>query len=118
METELLESALLYGMTVEQYWHDNPQLYFRYRNAFIQKQKMISHNIWQQGAVIKSALMSSPLVVIGMTDTKKYKVPKYIEEPKFDDNSENLDKDGNKILTEKEKEFERLKARIFFDNLN
>lgn len=52
----LLPQAIEYGMTNEQFWYDDPQLFVSYRNAFIEKKKRefeeMNYYCWLSGLYI------------------------------------------------------------------
>lgn len=46
--------AITYGMSVKEFWEDNPDLFWAYRFSYYEKmrleQKIFNHNAWLQGA--------------------------------------------------------------------
>ncbi len=46
----------MFGMTSEQFWYDDPDLYYIYQSAYIEKNKMVDYNAWLQGRYILDAL--------------------------------------------------------------
>ena len=60
MEKELFPQAILFGMTYEQFWEDNPQLFWAYGRAY-QLKKSIEEkendiNAWNIGHYVLMAL--------------------------------------------------------------
>ena len=52
--------AILYGMTIEEFWEKNPDLFWIYRYAYFERleieQNIFNHNAWLQGAYFNEAL--------------------------------------------------------------
>lgn len=109
LKYDLLDYAIIIGMTPEQYWKDNPMLISNYEKAYEFKQKQIEQQIWLMAQYNCCALSSSVLNVAGITDYKKFKVP---EMPKCP-----YSEDKNKHMTEQQIKNERLRAYAFFKNL-
>ena len=98
---DLLDYALVIGMTPEQYWYDNPRLILNYEKKYQDEMLRKRQEAWLFGAYVKSAL-SSTILVAGLADkdTSK-KMPKYADMP-MPTNDE-----GEVEMTETAKELER-----------
>lgn len=52
--------AITYGMSVKEFWEDNPDLFWAYRFSYYEKlkneQEMFNHNAWLQGAYFYDAI--------------------------------------------------------------
>lgn len=94
LETELLDYALVLGMTPDEYWYDDPRLLDNYEQAFQTKGKIKIQDAWIQGIYFKSALNSTVLIA-GIADKKIIgKMPKYADDPmKYKPNGELTDED-------------------------
>lgn len=100
----------MFGMTPEQYWYDNPELYFNYKRAYDFKQKQLEQHIWLMANYNQQAITCSVVNVPGITDYKKYKVPNMPECPHTGR--------GNSLgMSQKEVENERLRAYAFFKTM-
>lgn len=53
------KNSILYGMTYEQFWRDNPQLYYIYEEVYKERLKEKDILNWQLGQYIKIAIVSS-----------------------------------------------------------
>ena len=109
-ERELLDNALTVGMSVEEFWYGDPELYFNYARVYENKVKVNQQYIWQIGARFCQALESSVLFPAGVIDKNVINnMPKYPECPFTEEEVE-------EELSEKEKEFYRKKAIVHFAN--
>ena len=72
---ELFPQYLLYGMTYEQYWKDDPYLARAYAQAYLLKRKVENENMWIQGAYIANA------VTISIANTFGKKQHDYLKQP-------------------------------------
>lgn len=88
-------------MTPDQYWYDNPQLFYNYEQKFINDIKRRDIEMWAMGGVIRSALQST-VVPIGLFK-KASDIPKYMECPHKDEIKEERE------YSEAEKQALRLK---------
>lgn len=103
-ETELLDQALLFGMTSDQYWYDDPRLLDNYEKMYEKQRETDANNAWLNGAYVKSALASS-VFVSSLYDKKIHnKMPKYPDPPKFE-NKEKVDLSEEEIQNERNKLF-------------
>lgn len=52
--------AITYGMSVKEFWEDNPDLFWAYRFSYYEKvranQEMFNNNAWLQGAYFHEAI--------------------------------------------------------------
>ena len=111
LENDLLDYAILIGMTPEQYWKDNPMLITNYQKAYETKQKLIEQQIWLMAQYNRCAFSSSVLNVASITDYKHYKIPEMPKCPYVDEMK------SKQPMTEQQIENERLRAYAFFKNL-
>ncbi len=53
--------AITYGMSVKEFWEDNPDLFWAYRFSYYERikveQEMFNHNAWLQGAYFYNAVL-------------------------------------------------------------
>lgn len=89
-------------MTPDQFWYDNPQLFYNYEQRFIDEAKRKEIEMWTLGIVLKSA-MQSTVIPVGLYKNAS-DIPKYMECP-----HKNETKEADRELTEKEKQDLRLK---------
>lgn len=104
--------ALAYGMSSNEYFFQDPELFYSYKNAFEIKQELKSQERWEIGAYVKKVLESTPLWVYGMVEGNKMKLGEYPELPrrgKFE-KEEVLDEDALKK--------ERFKAFAYFNEVH
>jgi hypothetical protein len=104
----MFDLALTYGMTPEQYWNCDPEMYYNYKNAYENRRKLKEQDIWSQAAYFKCAIEGSVQAVSGITDFKKHKFTEFPKCPHIEE------KDSIKELTEQQLENERLKTYAFF----
>lgn len=98
---DLLDYALVLGMTPEQYWYGNPRLLLNYEKKYQDEMLRKRQEAWLFGAYVKSAV-SSTILVAGLADkdTSK-KMPKYPDMPMPTND------DGEVEMSETAKELER-----------
>lgn len=52
--------AITYGMSVKEFWEDNPDLFWAYRFSYFERiranQEIFNHNAWLQGAYFHEAI--------------------------------------------------------------
>ena len=98
---DLLDYALVLGMTPEQYWYGNPRLILNYEKKYQDEMLRKRQEAWLFGAYVKSAV-SSTILVAGLADkdTSK-KMPKYADMPMPTND------DGEVEMSETAKELER-----------
>ena len=97
--------AITYGMSVKEFWEDNPDLFWAYRFSYYTKlkteQEIFNNNAWLQGAYFHEAVSVALCNAFG-----KQKV-KYSEKPyNFDNTKEQTKEQQSNVLVEK------LKGRI------
>lgn len=110
-EREMLDNALTVGMTVDEFWYGDPELYFNYVRVYERKVKENHQYIWQIGARMCQALQSSVIFPAGVVDrTVINSMPKYPECPFTEEEK------SEEELTETEKEYLRQKAIVHFTN--
>ena len=87
--------AITYGMSVKEFWEDNPDLFWAYRFSYYNdiklKQEIFNYNAWLQGAYFYEAVS----VVLNNAFSKhKLEYPKqpYVLENKESTNKENKQK--------------------------
>ena len=72
----------MYGMSSEEFWEDDPQLYWAYRTFYLKKleeqEMQIDYQCWLNGLYVFNAFSN---VLGGMFDKDKTKEYKYIEKP-------------------------------------
>ena len=60
---ELLPMAILYGMSIDEFWNQDPDLFWAYRYAYFERleieQSIFNYNAWLQGAYFHEALSVS-----------------------------------------------------------
>ena len=88
-------------MTPDQFWYDNPQLFYNYEEKFIAETKRKEVEMWTLGIVLKSA-MQSTVIPVGLYKNAS-DIPQYMECPHKDEINEQTE------MTESEMEAERLK---------
>ena len=95
----MLPSAIEYGMSVKEFWEDDPELFWAYRFSYINKLKreteQNNYNAWLQGlyffegvsiAIANSfgkANLKYPEMPYGMEDKKETEKPKITEQEKL-----------------------------------
>lgn len=50
---------MLYGMSYEQFWYDDPWMVVAYREAFLLRQRHRNEQMWIQGAYIANAVSTA-----------------------------------------------------------
>ena len=78
LKYDLFEMALAYGMSSNEYFFQDPELFYSYKNAFEIKQELKSQERWEIGAYVKKVLESTPLWVYGMVEGNKMKLGEYL----------------------------------------
>ena len=52
--------AITYGMSVKEFWEDNPDLFWAYRFSYYERlrinQEIFNNNAWLQGAYVQDAV--------------------------------------------------------------
>ena len=101
------DNALLVGMSLDEFWFGDPELYFNYVRVYETRIKQEQQNIWATGARVHQALESAIVFPAGLIDSKvMHSMPKYPECP-YSEKEE---------YTEEEKELEIKRAQIHFKN--
>lgn len=104
--------GLAYGMTAEQYFYQDPNLFYNYKKAFELKQELKENEFWIQGAYIKSALSSTPLWVYGLVEANKMKLADF-PKPPIKGNSIK-----DEILSEEQLKKERFRVYAYFEQIH
>ena len=108
-ERELLDNALMAGMTPNEFWYGDPELYFNYIRVYEKKMKIEQQLVWSIGARFCQALQSVPIIPAGVVDKNVINsMPKYPECPYSDEEPEEM--------SAQEQELYRKKALIHFTN--
>lgn len=99
--------AITYGMSVKEFWEDNPDLFWAYRFSYFTKikteQEIFNNNAWLQGAYFHEAITVALCNAFG-----KQKI-KYSEKPYGFDRAENTEEQKKKQI---EINVADIKARI------
>lgn len=103
--------ALAYGMTAEQYFFQDTDLFYNYKNAFQMKMDLQEQTLWLQGVYFKMALSSTPIWAYGAVNSKDMKLNDYPKEPLSSKKKE-------EILTEEQLKNERFKAYMYFEQVH
>lgn len=113
---ELCPIFMNIGMTYKEFWEEDPTIAKDYLKAFKIKQKNEIRNkeweIWKQGMYVYEALIDVSPILHAFSKAKK-PLP-YPEKPYGLE--ENKDEEKNEVTKEQQKENERLKATVFFNN--
>lgn len=109
MEREWLDEALLIGMTADEFWFGDPELFYNYARTYEIRQKQEQQSIWQIGARVKQALNSSILFACMADKNTNRNLPEYPECPFADGDNET-------IMSEQEIEIQRQRAKLWLDN--
>lgn len=105
----MLDNALMVGMTPDEFWYGDPELYYNYVRVYENKVKFETQLVWQIGARMCQALQSTPVFPVGIIDGKVMnRMPKYPDCPYTDEIEEEY--------TEEEIELLRQRAYINFSN--
>lgn len=103
----MLPSAIEYGMSIKEFWEDDPELFWAYRFSYITKMERESeinnYNAWLQGVYFYDALSISLANSFGNGNYKYPLMPYGMEEKK---------KEKKKTLSEQEKLAIELKGRV------
>lgn len=106
----MFDNALTVGMTAEEFWFGDPELFFNYIRVYEAKAKKEQQYIWQIGARFCQALMAIPVVPLGVVDKNAVNsMPKYPDCPFTDEKVP-------EEMSESEKEYYRQKAIVHFTN--
>ena len=116
--TELFEKIcpiyMSYGMTYNEFWYGSAYMVSFYRESYKLKLKQQDENNWMQGMYVYEALCKvSP--VLHAFSKKGTKPLTYAEKPFLMDKINPVEKTQEQI--EREKENERLKAIVHFNNV-
>lgn len=99
--------AITYGMSVKEFWEDNPDLFWAYRFSYFTKikteQEIFNNNAWLQGAYFHEAITVALCNAFG-----KQKI-KYSEKPYGFERAENTEEQKKKQI---EINVADIKARI------
>lgn len=113
---ELCPIFMNIGMTYKEFWEEDPTIAKDYLKAFKIKQKNEIRNkeweIWKQGMYVYEALIDVSPILHAFSKAKK-PLP-YPEKPYGLE--ENKDEEKDEVTKEQQKENERLKATVFFNN--
>ena len=106
------------GMTYKEFWEEDPTMAKDYLKAFEIKQKREIRNkeweIWKQGMYVYEALIDVSPILHAFSKAKK-PLP-YPEKPYGIEEIDEKIEEKDEITKEQEKENERLKATVFFNN--
>lgn len=99
--------AVLYGMTIKEFWEEDPNLFWIYRYSYLEKidleQKIYNHNAWLQGAYFYEA------VSVALCNAFSKSKAKYPKEPYYYETSELTEEEKQKQI---KMQVEEVKARI------
>ena len=99
--------AITYGMSVKEFWEDNPDLFWAYRFSYFTKikteQEIFNNNAWLQGAYFHEAIT---VALCNAFDKQKIK---YSEKPYGFERAENTEEQKKKQI---EINVADIKARI------
>lgn len=105
---EVVPNYLVYGMTWEQFWYDDPLIAKAYREAYELKQKQENYSAWLQGAYIYDALCAVSPVMRAFAKGGTRPAP-YVKKPYgMDDAEEEYDRQRTETLNR----FENIRSRI------
>lgn len=105
---DLLEQAIEYGMTPEQFWEDDIEVFYCYQNAYLKKIHRISH---LQG------LYTNMAINISLANVLKKKSSNNIEYPKEDMFTQSINKVINEINDNNNNDNNKIKSKVTKDNL-
>lgn len=101
--------AIMYGMSVKDFWESDPSLFWAYRFSYFKKlegeNKIFNNNAWLQGIYIQSAIMSS---LSAFFSNEKIEYP---NKP-FDNDENSKEEIENKKQQEIQNQVNDIKARI------
>lgn len=104
-----MDNALTVGMTPEEFWYADPEIYFNYVRVYEKKQKERQQEIWSIGVRFCQALQSTPVIPAGVVDRRVINsMPNYPECPFTEIDEQDY--------TEKDIEFQRQRALVHFTN--
>lgn len=116
--TELFEKNcpiyMSYGMTYNEFWYDSAYKVKFYRESYKLKLKQQDENNWMQGMYVYEALCKVSPILHAFSKKGTKPLP-YAEKPFLMDKIAPREKTQKEI--EQEKENERLKAMIYFNNV-
>lgn len=100
--------AITYGMSVKEFWEDDPDLFWAYRFSYFTKlkaeQEMFNNNAWLQGAYFHEA------IIVALCNAFSKQKVKYSEKPYgFEDRAEITEEQKKKQI---EMNVADMKARI------
>lgn len=101
-EREWLDNALLVGMTPDEFWYGDPELYYNYTRVYELKQKERQKEIWTIGVRFCQALQSTLVFPAGVVDGAAIRqMPKYPDCPYTDEIKEEYTEEEIAYLREK-----------------
>lgn len=116
--TELFEKNcpiyMSYGMTYNEFWYGSAYMVSFYRESYKLKLKQQDENNWMQGMYVYEALCKVSPVLHAFSKKGTKPLP-YAEKPFLMDKINPVEKTQEQI--EREKENERLKAIVHFNNV-
>lgn len=116
--TELFEKIcpiyMSYGMTYNEFWYGSAYMVSFYRESYKLKLKQQDENNWMQGMYVYEALCKVSPVLHAFSKKGTKPLP-YAEKPFLMDKINPVEKTQEQI--EREKENERLKAIVHFNNV-
>lgn len=116
--TELFEKNcpiyMSYGMTYNEFWYGSAYMVSFYRESYKLKLKQQDENNWMQGMYVYEALCKVSPVLHAFSKKGTKPLP-YAEKPFLMDKINPIEKTQEQI--EREKENERLKAIVHFNNV-
>lgn len=100
----MLTQALMIGMTPEQFWHEEPSLFFNYLDAYKRRNKdkyeaemnQMNINAWLQGVYICAALKANPVLGKGKPYPEK---PIELNKPKREESLSEEQKEDMRTKT-------------------
>ncbi len=100
--------AITYGMSVKEFWEENPDLFWAYRFSYYSKlkteQEIFNNNAWLQGAYFHEA------VTVALCNAFSHQKVKYSERPYgFEERAKNTEDERKKQI---EMNVADVKARI------
>lgn len=109
-EREMLDNALTVGMTTDEFWFGDPELYYNYMRVYKEKSKLEQQNIWQIGARMCQALQSTVIFPAGVVDANAIRqMPDYPKCPYTEEQTE-------ETMSEEEKELARKQFVVGLNN--
>ena len=71
----------MFGQDENKFWTLTPKTIKKYFDAFAEQRRLKQQDLYIQAEYIAAFLQGLPLAVVGMTDFKKYKLPKLPDNP-------------------------------------